>query len=148
MCPPISEFPAADMTNQVSMRKLLNFPFVGRQPEVSFKHVWPIFRAWTIKQIRPCFLIQPAIIKRSVCLPDKIGLLWPAARTQPFPPRASIEPWGRFHRARIAPCNFFMANCRVEGIGHSRLQAVEINIDENPISPRVDSGKRPGKQVR
>ena len=69
-----------------------------------------------------------------------------ARRAQPFPPRASIELWGRFHRARIAPCNFFMANCRVEVIGHSRLQAVEINMDENPISPRVDSGKRPGNR--
>ena len=86
----------------------------------------PVIGALLVEQQTIRFPIEPAIIERPVGEADESGINRPAAFEQRIPYRTGVEPRRGLHRARIAPCDFFVVQTLIEIIGDSHLESVEI----------------------
>ena len=132
----------------------LRFGFVApqmlgrRQPQVPLEHMGPIIGARPVEEPTIRLPIEPPIVERPVREAHEARLARAATRQQRITHRAGFEVRRRPHRRGVTPGNFLVAQGRVEVVRDSRLQPVEVRIDEKSVAAGPHSGKRHRKQFR
>ena len=108
----------------------------------------PIVGARPVEESAIGLPIEPPIVERPVGEAHEARLARAATRQQRLAHRAGVEVRRRPHRRRVTPGDFLVAQGRVEVVRDSRLQPVEVRIDEKPVAAGPHPGERHRKQFR
>ena len=121
----------------------------GGEPEVSRGYMWAVVGARAGQQSGIRLPVEPSVVERPVGAPDEPGFARPAAQQPRIAYRTGFERYRCRvpHRGRIASCDIFMAQLRIEVIRDPRLQPVEIDVDEKRVAVGLDPRKRHWKQI-
>ena len=84
------------------------------------EHMWPVVGPLLVEQLRILIPVEPSGVEGPVGEADEPGFVRPAALAERITHGGRIEPRRGLHDPRIAPCDFPMAQGRVEVLADTR----------------------------